>query len=318
MNDTIDRYKQDLLTLRDKNADKTRLQAFTESMEEEETPSTELFYKVVVTAQNHTPIPNASVLVTSVSENGENLNYFLLTDCFGKTETFALKECEKYTISVSSECYNSVSLCVLAKETAPREIEVILTKTSLSQNNAEAVKKTAEEILNRRQMFACCSFPLRQGDKGECVKLLQEKIAVLANVFPCVLPPRPTGNFGENTAAAVECLQRIFSLNPTGCADELTFEIILDAADTPPCNTPESDASLLMGDKGSEVLLLQLHLKKISVRFKNVCSPELNGCFDEHTQKSVCELQRAFSMPQTSRVGSKTMQRIIKLSTDTF
>ena len=50
MNDTIDRYKQDLLTLRDKNADKTRLQAFTESMEEGENP-TELFYKVVVTAQ---------------------------------------------------------------------------------------------------------------------------------------------------------------------------------------------------------------------------------------------------------------------------
>ncbi len=317
MNDTIDRYKQDLLTLRDKNADKTRLQAFTESMEEGENP-TELFYKVVVTAQNHTPIPNASVLVTSASENGENLSYFLLTDCFGKTETFPLKECEKYTIKVSADCYNSVSLCVLSKENSPREIEVVLTNTPLSQNNADEVKKTAEEILNRSKMLDCCNFPLRQGDKGECVKLLQEKIAVLSNVFPCILPPRITGNYGENTAAAVECLQRIFSLNSTGCADKLTFEIILATANTPPCQPSTPDHSFLIGDSGDDVLLLQLHLKKISVRFKNISSPDLNGCFDECTQRSVCELQKVFSMPQTSRVGTKTISRILKLSTDTF
>ena len=318
MNDTIDRYKQDLLTLRDKNADKTRLQGFTESMEEGENGATELFYKVVVTAQNHTPIPNASVLVTSASENGENLHYFLLTDCFGKTETFSLKECEKYTVKVSAEMYNSVSLCICAKENSPREIEVVLTATPLSQNNAEEIKKTAEEILNRSKMLDCCNFPLRLGDKGECVKLLQEKIAVLSNVFPCILPPRPTGNYGENTAAAVECLQRIFSLNPTGCADKLTFEIILATANTPPCHSSTPAPTFLMGDSGDDVLLLQLHLKKISVRFKNISSPELNGHFDECTAKSISQLQKTFSMPQTSRVGEKTMNKIIKLSTDTF
>ena len=317
MNDTIDRYKQDLLTLRDKNADKTRLQAFTESMEEGESEA-ELFYKVVVTAQNHTPFENASVLVTSANENGENLHYFLLTDCFGKTETFPLNECERYTVKVFAECYNSVSLCVLPKENSPSEIEVVLTSAPLSQNNVDEIKKTAEEILQRNQMLSQCSFPLRQGDKGECVKLLQEKIAVLSNVFPFVSPPRPTGNYGENTALAVECLQRVFSLNPTGCADRLTFEIILATANTPPCSFTAPDTTFLMGDSGNEVLLLQLHLKKISIRFKNLSSPELNGCFDECTAKSVSQLQKAFSMPQTSRVSQKTMQRIIKLSTDTF
>ena len=67
------------------------------------------------------------------------------------------------------------------------------------------------------------------------------------------------------------------------------------------------------GDSYDEVLLLQVMLKKLADRYKNLPEVLLTGVFDGETENSVKALQRVFGLPQTGRVDRKTWNRISRL-----
>ncbi len=64
------------------------------------------------------------------------------------------------------------------------------------------------------------------GTRGETVMALQEYLNEISLVYPEITPITPTGNFGNNTMAAVMAFQRLFNLPDTGIVDRDTWNAI--------------------------------------------------------------------------------------------
>ncbi len=320
----INRYKNEMTSLiREKNNDIERLRRHTERMEsEDETPAPEVSFgtlTVVVTdEESMIPVNRANVLITF----GDELASFLFTNDLGRASA-KLQSDKTYTLTVAADGYNSATLDninVTQDETS--EISIPLTKSDLIYDNASLALMAGEAAINRFKEKECCAFPIRTGDSGDCVCALQKELATLSRVFDFT-PPRPSGNFGQNTAAAVGKIQRLFALPVTYCVDEITWDTIFSAADALKMPSDDDEAKmcitfpknqiLSLGDQNDDVFFLQFALAKISNRFCNVPEICLNGIFDEVTQKSVFVLQNILSLPQTGRVGRGTMQAILKI-----
>ncbi len=329
MNETINRYKQEMATLiRDKNKDIDRLRQYTERMEaEEEIPSPPPVEElgtltvIVTDEKTMTPINKASVTITTETEPSE-LSAFVFTNEMGRVSV-QLKTNTTYTVTVTADGYDTLifnGVIVLKDEI--KELPVTLQKSDLIYNNGALALAAAQSAINRFKEKQCCVFPIRLGDCGECVMSLQNALVTLSNVFD-FSPPRPSGNFGQNTVTAVGKIQRLFSLPVTYCVDEITWEAIFASADaltmTPDDETPKmcitfpQNKILSLGDKGDDVMFLQLSLNKLSGRFCNISVSQINGVFDKQTECAVMTLQKILALPVTGRVGQGTMRAILKI-----
>ena len=67
------------------------------------------------------------------------------------------------------------------------------------------------------------------GMQGEEVRLLQEYLSTLSEVYPEIPPVEVNGIFGSATRNAVRAFQSLFGLNVTGIVDALTWDAITDA-----------------------------------------------------------------------------------------
>ncbi len=136
------------------------------------------------------------------------------------------------------------------------------------EETGEADARTLEII------YGDCYRPLRYGDSGEDVKLLQEKLTELGYYWGSA-----SGNFLEGTTAAIQTFQGENGLEITGTADVKTQEALFALMDRPtpsPTPTPspspvptasptpgpyrEFKKSLSYGYTGSEVPLVQQRL----------------------------------------------------------
>jgi hypothetical protein len=329
MQQTIDRYKQDMMSMHDKNRDKMRLQQFTESMENEEQPPLKnATLKINVCEENASPISNASVLICTLKNNCLELVTCLKTDSFGNTPPMCLPLDFTYIIKASAEGYHKyIEENVTLEETCTTEKTITLTRDDLIYNKAPLVFKAVNDTILKTQHSSLCTFPIKLGDCGECVKNLQQKICALSRVFSSLTPPKITGTYGNNTATAVGKLQSLFNLEVTYCVDKLTWECIHTASSTitdeeycdqaaQMCLNFNKDKILKKGDCDDDVSLLQFLLVKLNHVYCNLPPVNITGQYDDATEKSVLTLQKILSLPSTGRVGNCTMQRIINLLTD--
>ena len=82
--------------------------------------------------------------------------------------------------------------------------------------------------------------PLRQGDRGEDVRTLQEWLIRIGEVYASVPPLTADGIYGPETAAAVRAFQRLAGIDPTGVTASYTWE-----------STAETYRTLTEGEYGS-------------------------------------------------------------------
>ena len=324
-NARIDRYKEEMTTLiRDKNKDASRLQAYTEQLEEGAQCEEFGFVSFVITDdQSDCPISDANVMITfQKSENCEELLSFVSTNQNGKTQKIKLRVNLEYKVTITANGYETFTHPLFdLKKDEHKQITLSLCKDDLMYEDASKVIEAGESALNRFKEKECCAFPMRVGDEGECVLKLQKAMCNLSRVFDFT-PPRLTGKFGQKTACVVGKIQRLFSLTVTYCVDELTWDVIFSANDALNADADEEtkmfitfpkNKILSFGDKDEEVALLQLSLIKLSKRFNNITPICLNGEFDEATQKNVSTLQNILGLPSTGRVGNATMSAILKI-----
>ncbi len=92
-------------------------------------------------------------------------------------------------------------------------------------------------------------FLLLLGSQGNEVRLLQEYLVALSEVYPEIPPPAITGVFGTATRDAVLAFQRLFGLSATGIVDALTWDAIVDAYED-----TEAGKSAAMGQFGGSTL----------------------------------------------------------------
>lgn len=168
--------------------------------------------------------------------------------------------------------------------------------------------------------------PLAIGEQGDRVKLMQTMLNRISNNYPAIPKINSvTGNFLEQTEAAVKKFQSIFGLDPTGIIDKATWYKIsyiytsvkrlaeLDSEGVSLGEAPQVSARPLQrGDSGRNITYLQYYLAVIGAYYAAVEPVEITGEFDEQTENSVKSFQRTYGLQPTGLVDAQTWNDIYR------
>ncbi len=172
------------------------------------------------------------------------------------------------------------------------------------------------------------SFPgvLRPGDDTRDVALLQYRLNRVAINFPSIpFITDAEGVYGPTTRASVLAFQRLFGLDQTGEVNRETWYRILyiyNAVKKLAELGSEgervqgdifSGKTLVIGDRGSEVLRMQYYLNHISDSLGGTIVPRdnINGIFDDSTRAAVRAFQNYIGLTPTGTINKATWDAIV-------
>jgi len=151
---------------------------------------------------------------------------------------------------------------------------------------------------------------LRQGDGGDAVAALQERLIALG-----YLKGTADGNYGEKTTAAVRAFQRVNGLTVDGSAGPKTLAV-LNSVEAKPASaaatatpTPTASSSLRQGDSGNAVKSLQSRLIALGY-----LSGKADGVFGSLTYQAVLAFQKANKLTADGVAGEKTQEKLASSS----
>jgi len=166
--------------------------------------------------------------------------------------------------------------------------------------------------------------PLREGDTGRDVEILQRRLNRISVNFPRIPKIYPAdGLFDKSTTDAVKEFQQVFGLAEDGLVGKNTWYSIqsvynavkrlyelnsegLKLADL----STEYPAQLSEGSSGDGVLVLQYYLSYVSTYVPTVQSVSIDGSFGPLTKNSVLSFQRTYGLPQTGVVNRTTWNKL--------
>ncbi|MCL2341542.1 MAG: peptidoglycan-binding protein [Firmicutes bacterium] len=162
--------------------------------------------------------------------------------------------------------------------------------------------------------------PLRVGSRGNNVAVMQSYLNRISSKYPSIPRLAEDGIFGAGTQSAVIAFQRIFGLTPDGVIGPITWNRIIEVANsigaglsptTPPAYP---GAPLRVGSRGNNVLVLQENLNKVASRYPVIPRLTVDGVFGPLTQNSVIQFQRLFGFTPDGVVGPATWDKIMSLA----
>jgi len=164
-------------------------------------------------------------------------------------------------------------------------------------------------IPNRPEEYP--GYPLRQGSSGNSVKLIQNYLNAIADVFPEIPKITADGIFGPATASAVREYQRLFHLTVDGIVGPSTWNSIVEQYNLLDLNTYPGTA-LRVGSRGQDVMKMQRFLNLISTKYPTIPKLMEDGIFGNGTAAAVREFQRIFGLGQDGVIGLNTWNAIVR------
>lgn len=172
--------------------------------------------------------------------------------------------------------------------------------------------------------FSPPSYPLRIGDSGRNVELMQIRLNRISRNYPGIPKIYPAdGFFDQSTEDAVKKFQEVFNLTPDGIIGTATWNSInfvynavkkLYAINSEGLSLSELETTyeneLKEGDSSRNVYVLQYYLSYISLFYPTVISPATDGDFGPGTTASVKSYQKTFGLDQTGTVDEATWNSI--------
>ena len=169
-------------------------------------------------------------------------------------------------------------------------------------------------------------IPLREGDVGNDVQLMQVRLNRIARNYPGIpVIPKADGIFGSRTTAAVKRFQQVFGLTDDGIVGNATWYRIayiyasvkrlaeLDSEGIAMGEIPQSFAKVLRpGDSGDDIRVLQYYLRVIAQYNEFIPKIPMNGQFDQATEEAVRAFQRYANLDQDGIVGRATWNEIYR------
>ena len=165
--------------------------------------------------------------------------------------------------------------------------------------------------------------PLRLGDRGDAVAILQTQLNEVSNNYPAIPKLTVDGIFGETTQDAVKTFQSIFNLTPDGIVGEATWNRLLylyvginrlaelnSQGDRLLGISLEYPEVISEGDSGQEVTLLQYFLSVLSEFYTEIPFINIDGIYGTNTKNAVTAFQRLAGLPQTGVVGEATWNEL--------
>ena len=167
--------------------------------------------------------------------------------------------------------------------------------------------------------------PLRRGDSGPQVTVLQTMLNRVAQNYPAI--PRITpvnGFFGGRTESAVRKFQQVFDLTVDGVVGQATWyqlvflyvgvtrlsELLSEGQTYYQVTPPAPTQPLQEGDTGLAVSGLQYFLSVISEVNSSVAPINIDGVYGPGTRQAVYNFQRTFGLPATGSVDTATWIRL--------
>jgi len=129
------------------------------------------------------------------------------------------------------------------------------------------------------------------------IREVQGYLRLISADYPRIPELKPDGIFGPLTTEAVVEFQRQFELEATGVVDFETWTLIYEAykkADqrrNPPHQRlpfPLRSGSYGIGDRGSEIVLIQTVLNELSTVYEMLESIRVLGLYEEPTAENIC------------------------------
>lgn len=172
---------------------------------------------------------------------------------------------------------------------------------------------------------------LQYGAKGKLVESLQNKLNKIGEKYSSFSKIKLlTGEFDEATRKSVESFQEIFSLQPTGSVNRITWYKIYSVSRAIQAmadikeeggkeyNTGVSPEYLLRyGDSGAAVREFQCYLSLISCYYSVIPPVNINGDFDLNTKAAVLAFQKKFdNIDVDGIVGKQTWDKIYQVYSD--
>ncbi len=167
-------------------------------------------------------------------------------------------------------------------------------------------------------------IPLREGDVGNDVQLMQVRLNRIARNYPGIPTiSNPDGIFGTRTTAAVKRFQQVFGLTDDGIVGNATWYRIayiyssvkrlseLDSEGIALGEIPQSFVRVLRpGDSGDNIRVLQYYLRVISQYNNNIPTVTVNGQYDGPTEQAVRAFQQQNVLNSDGIVGRQTWNAI--------
>ncbi len=173
--------------------------------------------------------------------------------------------------------------------------------------------------------------PLRLGDSGNNVKIIQTELNRIARNYPAI--PKITeenGVFGIDTEESVRKFQQIFGLSQTGEVDKSTWyrikqyyvgvkslaELVGEGLTISEAQVPFS-TQLREGSQGIGVRTIQYYLNILAYFNSNLVSPPLDGVFGTETTNAVRVFQQYYGLPVTGVVNTATWNVLNRIYSET-
>ena len=173
--------------------------------------------------------------------------------------------------------------------------------------------------------------PLRVGDAGNNVRILQVQLNRISQNYPAIPKiANANGIFGVDTEAAVRKFQEVFNLNQTGEVDKSTwyrikqyYNGVKSLADLVSEGVTIAEATVPFANEVSEgmsgvpVTTVQYYLSIIAY-FNNTLEPvPRSGTFGPETVQAVERFQEFYGLPVTGVVDTATWNTITRIYTET-
>ena len=166
--------------------------------------------------------------------------------------------------------------------------------------------------------------PLRIGDSGSSVELMQIRLNRISKNYPGIPKIYPVdGFFDTSTEDAVKKYQEVFNLTPDGIIGTATWNSInfiynavkrLYSVNSEGLLISELDTNyeteLKLGDSSRSVYVLQYYLAYIALFYPTVSAPLTDGDFGQGTDAAVRSYQRTFDLDVNGIVDERTWNSI--------
>ncbi len=173
--------------------------------------------------------------------------------------------------------------------------------------------------------------PLRVGDSGNNVQIIQTELNRIARNYPAI--PRieeVNGIFGIDTEEAVRTFQQIFDLAQTGEVDKSTWyrikqyyvgvkslaDLVSEGVSISEAQIPFS-TQLREGSQGIGVRTIQYYLNILAYFNSNLNALPLNGIFGPETTNAVRVFQQYYGLPVTGVVNTATWNVLNRIYSET-
>ncbi len=174
--------------------------------------------------------------------------------------------------------------------------------------------------------------PLRIGDSGNDVKIIQNELNRIAQNYPAIPKiSNPNGVFGVSTEEAVKSFQKIFNLNQTGEVDKATWykikryyvavkklsELISEGVSLQEAELPYEEL-LKPGSFGSPVRLIQYYLSVIGYFNESFNIVPITGVYDTVTENAVRAFQEFYGLTPDGIIGPITWNKLKEVYINTI